>query len=61
MTEQLNRTELNGVPLAACPVSLMPICRVTLKGLELLEVLPDEGDDVIHGGTMGDLTSLTRD
>ena len=51
----------NGVPSIACPAALMPICRVTLKGLELLEVLPDEGDDVIHRGTMGDLNSLTRD
>ena len=39
----------------------MPISRVTLKGLELLEVLADEGDDMIHRGSMGDLSSLTRD
>ena len=51
----------NGVPSAACPGALMPISRVTLKGLELLEVLADEGDDMVHRGSMGDLSSLTRD
>ena len=39
----------------------MPISRVTLKGLELLQVLTDEGDDMIHRGSMRDLSSLTRD